>query len=50
MAIPYGQVLGNAEMENVVNSLFACSNVNYAPDGRKILAILRQQEIDHLLD
>lgn len=50
MAIPYGQVLGNAEMENVVNSLFACSNVNYAPDGRKVLAILRQQEIDHLLD
>jgi DNA mismatch repair protein MutL len=36
-------------MENLVNQLFACSNVNYTPDGKTILAILRQQEIEHLL-
>lgn len=49
MAIPYGQVLNNDEMENVVNSLFACSNVNYTPNGKSILSILPQDEIDKLL-
>jgi len=48
-AIPYGQVLGNEEMENLVNGLFACENVNYAPDGKSVLCILQQQEIEHLL-
>ena len=48
-AIPRGQVLGNDEMESVVNQLFACGNVNYTPDGKPILCILRQQEIEHLL-
>lgn len=48
-AIPQGQVLGNDEMENIVNGLFACSNVNYTPDGKIILYILKQQEIEHLL-
>lgn len=48
-AIPQGQVLGNDEMEEIVNSLFACNNVNYTPDGKMVLAILRQQEIEHLL-
>ena len=49
-AVPYGQVLGNDEMENMVNSLFACPNVNYTPDGKKILAILPQTDIDRLLN
>lgn len=48
-AIPYGQILNNDEMENIVNSLFACSNVNYTPDGKKILHILPQQEIERFL-
>ena len=48
-AIPYGQVLSNEEMENVVNQLFTCSNVNYTPDGRSILCILPQSDIEHLL-
>ena len=34
-AIPVGQVLGNDEMEGLVNNLFGCSNVNYTPDGKK---------------
>ena len=45
-AIPYGQVLSNEEMENLVNQLFACQNVNYTPDGKTILTILPQQDID----
>ena len=48
-AIPQGQVLSNVEMENIVNQLFACSNVNYSPDGKNILCILKQQEIEKLL-
>ena len=48
-AIPYGQVLSNEEMENVVNKLFSCTNVNYTPDGKSVLGILKQQDIDHLL-
>lgn len=45
-AIPQGQVLGNEEMENLINRLFACENVNYTPNGKPILCILRQSEID----
>ena len=48
-AIPQGQVLSNEEMESLVNDLFACSNVNYTPDGKNVLCILKQQEIEHLL-
>ena len=48
-AIPYGQVLTNEEMDRLVDDLFACSNVNYTPDGRPVLAILPQQDIDNLL-
>ena len=48
-AIPYGQVLNNDEMDNIVNGLFACSNMNFSPEGRNILCILKQQEIEHLL-
>ena len=48
-AIPYGQLLSNAEIENVVNQLFSCSNVNYTPDGKAILCILPQTDIEQLL-
>jgi len=47
-AIPYGQVLGNAEMENLVNELFASSNVNYTPDGKPLMNILKQNVIEDL--
>ena len=48
-AIPYGQVLGNDEMETLVNNLFASTNPNYTPDGKNILYILQQQEIEQVL-
>ena len=47
-AIPYGQVLGNDEMESLVNALFACQNVNYTPNGQKILAIMAQTDLEQL--
>lgn len=48
-AIPQGELLTNVEMENIVNSLFSCSNPNVTPDGKNILCILKQTEIEHLL-
>ena len=48
-AIPYGQILSNDEMECIINDLFACTNVNYTPDGKAILCILPQGDIEHLL-
>ena len=48
-AIPYGQQLTNEEMDVVVNNLFACDNVNYTPDGKAVLCILPQADIEHLL-
>lgn len=47
-AVPYGQILSNEEMDNIINGLFACSNVNYTPDGKPILSILPQGDIDRL--
>lgn len=47
-AVTYGQVLTNAEMENIVNSLFACPNFSYTPDGKKILTMLRQTDLEQL--
>ena len=48
-AIPYGQVLGNDEMEKIINSLFLCENVNYTPDGKSVLCILKQKDIEQML-
>ncbi len=48
-ATSQGQVLTNDEMERMVNELFACSNVNYTPDGKAILCILPQHDIEQLL-
>ncbi|MBR5038463.1 MAG: DNA mismatch repair endonuclease MutL [Prevotella sp.] len=47
-AIPRGQVLSNEEMEEIVNQLFACKEVNYTPDGKPVLSILKQEDIEHL--
>lgn len=48
-AITQGQVLTNGEMEGLVNDLFACKTVNYTPDGKRILCILKQEEIEKML-
>ena len=48
-AIPYGQQLSNEEMDVVVNNLFSCDNVNYTPDGKAVLCILPQADIEQLL-
>lgn len=43
-----GQVLSNEEMEALVDSLFACATPNYTPDGKVIITILEQENIERL--
>jgi DNA mismatch repair protein MutL len=45
-AIPYGKPLTLAEMENLFDTLFACSGPNYSPRGKAVISILTIDEID----
>ena len=47
-AIVYGQVLSNEEMANLVDNLFACPSPNYTPDGRIVLATIKEEDIEKL--
>ena len=40
-AIVYGQVLSHEEMSNLVDNLFACPSPNYTPDGKTVLATIK---------
>jgi DNA mismatch repair protein MutL len=45
-AIPYGKPLTQGEMEDLFDTLFACSAPNYAPGGKPVISILTTDEID----
>ncbi len=45
-AIPYGKQLSNEESELLISNLFASSSPNYTPDGKLIISILTNDEID----
>ena len=47
-SIVYGQVLGNDEMTKLVDSLFACAMPNYTPDGKTVLSVFKEDEIERL--
>ena len=47
-AIVYGQVLGDEEIRQLVDSLFACPMPNHTPDGQTILSTIREEEIEKL--
>jgi len=47
-AIPNGQVLSPLEMQDLAQQLFNTSTPNYTPDGRSIIVILQQDNIDKL--
>lgn len=47
-AIAYGQVLSHEEMSNLVDSLFACPSPNYTPDGKTVLATIKEEELEKL--
>jgi DNA mismatch repair protein MutL len=45
-AIQYGKPLNQGEMEELFDSLFACSGPNYSPTGRPVIIIMTTEEID----
>jgi DNA mismatch repair protein MutL len=45
-AIPYGKTLNQSEMEDLFDTLFACSAPNYSPKGKPVLNIITLEEID----
>ncbi len=47
-AIVPGQVLSNEEMNSLVNSLFLSEMPNYTPDGKVILSVIPETDIERL--
>lgn len=47
-SIVVGQALTNAEMDSLINQLFACQNPNHTPDGKLIVTILQLTDIEKL--
>lgn len=46
-AIPVGKVLSSEEMDHLLASLFLCSNMNLTPDGKTILSMLTDDELEN---
>ncbi|MBK7027938.1 MAG: DNA mismatch repair endonuclease MutL [Bacteroidales bacterium] len=49
IAVKSGKVLQTEEMQSLIDQLFACKVPDMAPDGKQILRILNQIEIEKLL-
>ncbi len=47
-AITVGEVLTPNEMDDLVNRLFRCTDVHHTPDGKNIIHIIQQEDIDRL--
>ncbi len=45
-AIPYGKLLSRHEMEDLIDTLFACASPNYSPKGKPVISIITLDEID----
>lgn len=47
-AIVPGQVLTNEEMINLVDSLFAVATPNYTPEGKTVLSVIKEDDLEKL--
>ena len=47
-AIPYGKVLTQDEMEDLLAKLLQLSNPNYTPDGKTIISVIGNEQIEKL--
>ena len=47
-AIVPGQVLTNEEMNNLVDGLFAVATPNYTPDGKTVLSVVQEDELEKM--
>ncbi|HHV84201.1 MAG TPA: DNA mismatch repair endonuclease MutL [Petrimonas sp.] len=48
-AIPVGKLLSEEEMQLMVNQLFACQSPNHTPDGKAIITVISDDEMDNKL-
>jgi DNA mismatch repair protein MutL len=48
-AIPYGKQLDVREMQEIVDQLFACGNPNSTPSGKRILNIVKIEDLEKYL-
>ena len=46
LAVSYGKAMSNEEIAALVENLFACPNPNYLPDGKNIISILTNEELE----
>ena len=49
-AIVPGQVLTDEEMNRLVDDLFAVSTPNYTPDGKTVLAVLKEDDLEKMFN
>ena len=47
-AIVPGQVLTNEEMKGLVDGLFAVATPNYTPDGKTVLSVINEDDLEKL--
>ncbi|MBN2273531.1 MAG: DNA mismatch repair endonuclease MutL [Bacteroidales bacterium] len=45
-AVNYGKSLSDAEMQELIDRLFACENPNYSPSGHPVVSIISLEEIE----
>lgn len=45
-AIPYGKKLSNEEMDHLIAGLFSSSSSSYTPDGKTIISVLSEDELE----
>ncbi|MBQ0074421.1 MAG: DNA mismatch repair endonuclease MutL [Prevotella sp.] len=45
-ATPYGEILNNDDMTSLLTQLFACQSQRYTPDGRPIIVLLDNDELE----
>lgn len=45
-ATPYGEVLNNEEMKRLITQLLECSHQNYTPDGKPVIIMMEDNEIE----
>ena len=45
-SVKAGQRLTNEEMSDLIDRLFACANHNFTPDGKKIMSVFAQDELE----
>lgn len=48
-AVPYGEILDDSAMKQLLTQLSGCENMRYTPDGKKIMNLIRDDEIEHSL-